>query len=63
MVVNLQIIFYVSSKERYRYSTDRTLIILYTTSLHTYRLLRKLGSVILPHPTKLTGICNRLQTD
>lgn len=63
--VNEQLKLHVSCKERYRYSANTILVssILYTISPHAYRFLRKSGSVILPHPTTITGICSRLLTD
>lgn len=60
-----QLKLHVTAKERYRYSMNTVFVssILYTISPHAYKFLRHFGCVILPHPTTITGICNKFLAD
>lgn len=60
-----QLTLLTTAKERYRYSSSTTILcsILYTISPHAYKYLRDYGSLILPHPQTIKGICNKHMTD
>lgn len=60
-----QLTLLTTAKERYRYSSSTIILcsILYTISPHAYKYLRDYGSLILPHPQTIMGICNKHMTD
>ena len=60
-----QLALLTTVKERYRYSSSTIILtfIIYTISPYACKYLRDYGSLILPHPQTIMGICNKHMTD